>query len=179
MSRGRSLVVRCLRSPSSYDTADWRPPLSTPRWTVSRSSAWPDHGREAHDDRHPRRDGTLFGDPTAPRFCSGTPRCRSGRLRLPSRTIRHRPYHCRVRDVVGDVAGQCHPAEARQRLGVVRSFARHLKTVDPATEVPPQDLLRAHGIASRLISIPTSISLISWERPAPSNLPGAPLRMKR
>lgn len=37
-----------------------------------------------------------------------------------------------------------HPAEARQRLGVVRSFARHLKTVDPATEVPPQDLLRAH-----------------------------------
>lgn len=30
----------------------------------------------------------------------------------------------------------------RQRLGIVRSFARHLKTVDPRTEVPPDDLLK-------------------------------------
>jgi integrase/recombinase XerD len=40
------------------------------------------------------------------------------------------------------------PAEADphrwcQRLGMVRRFARYLKTIDPATEVPAEDLLRA------------------------------------
>lgn len=36
-----------------------------------------------------------------------------------------------------------HPVQWRQRLGIVRGFARHLKTIDPTTEVPPDDLLRA------------------------------------
>lgn len=37
-----------------------------------------------------------------------------------------------------------HPAWWRQRLGIVRGFARHLQTIDPQSEVPPEDLLRAH-----------------------------------
>ena len=36
-----------------------------------------------------------------------------------------------------------HPHRWRRRLGVVRGFARYLSTIDPATEVPPQDLLPA------------------------------------
>lgn len=36
-----------------------------------------------------------------------------------------------------------HPAWWRQRLGIVRGFARHLQTIDPQSEVP-LDLLRAH-----------------------------------
>jgi integrase/recombinase XerD len=34
------------------------------------------------------------------------------------------------------------PLYLRRRLGVVRGFARHLHTLDPATEVPPAGLLR-------------------------------------
>jgi hypothetical protein len=37
-----------------------------------------------------------------------------------------------------------HPAWWRSRLGVVRDFARYLHTIDPATQIPPADLLRAH-----------------------------------
>jgi len=40
--------------------------------------------------------------------------------------------------------GQAHPSYWRQRLSVVRGFARHLGTLDPASEVPSQDLLPAH-----------------------------------
>jgi integrase/recombinase XerD len=40
--------------------------------------------------------------------------------------------------------GQAHPHYWRQRLSVVRGFARHLATIDPASEVPSQDLLPAH-----------------------------------
>lgn len=36
-----------------------------------------------------------------------------------------------------------HPAWWRQRLGIVRGFARHFKTIDPATEVPPAEILSA------------------------------------
>jgi integrase len=35
------------------------------------------------------------------------------------------------------------PVWWRQRLGMVRDFARYLKSVDPSTEVPPRDLLPA------------------------------------
>jgi integrase/recombinase XerD len=38
---------------------------------------------------------------------------------------------------------QAHPHRWRRRLGVVRGFARYLSTIDPATEIPPQDLLPA------------------------------------
>ena len=37
-----------------------------------------------------------------------------------------------------------HPHRWRQRLGIVRGFARYLATVDPASEVPSVDLLAAH-----------------------------------
>jgi integrase/recombinase XerD len=40
--------------------------------------------------------------------------------------------------------GQAHPHRWRQRLGVARGFARHLATVDPASEVPSKDLLPGH-----------------------------------
>jgi len=36
-----------------------------------------------------------------------------------------------------------HPYTWRRRLGVVRGFARYLSTIDPDTEVPSEDLLRA------------------------------------
>jgi integrase/recombinase XerD len=37
-----------------------------------------------------------------------------------------------------------HPHRWRQRLSVVRGFARHLATIDPASEVPAKDLLPGH-----------------------------------
>ena len=37
-----------------------------------------------------------------------------------------------------------HPHTWRQRLIVVRGFARHLATIDPASEVPSPDLLPGH-----------------------------------
>ncbi len=37
-----------------------------------------------------------------------------------------------------------HPHYWRQRLSVVRGFARHLATLDPASEVPSKDLLPGH-----------------------------------
>jgi integrase len=38
---------------------------------------------------------------------------------------------------------QAHPYRWRRRLGVVRGFARYLSTIDPTTEIPPEDLLPA------------------------------------
>jgi integrase/recombinase XerD len=38
---------------------------------------------------------------------------------------------------------QAHPHRWRRRLGVVRGLARYLSTIDPATEVPSDDLLPA------------------------------------
>jgi len=37
-----------------------------------------------------------------------------------------------------------HPHTWRQRLGVARGFARHIATIDPASEVPSKDLLPGH-----------------------------------
>ena len=37
-----------------------------------------------------------------------------------------------------------HPSRWRERLGIVRGFARYLATLDPASEVPAKDLLPAH-----------------------------------
>ncbi|MCA1679577.1 MAG: tyrosine-type recombinase/integrase [Actinobacteria bacterium] len=37
-----------------------------------------------------------------------------------------------------------HPSRWGQRLGVARGFARHLATIDPASEVPPTDHLPGH-----------------------------------
>lgn len=37
-----------------------------------------------------------------------------------------------------------HPYRWRQRLSVARGFARHHATIDPASEVPPKDLLPGH-----------------------------------
>jgi integrase/recombinase XerD len=37
-----------------------------------------------------------------------------------------------------------HPAWWRSRLSIVRGFARYLQTLDPASEVPPAELLGAH-----------------------------------
>lgn len=39
---------------------------------------------------------------------------------------------------------QAQPHRWRQRLSVVRGFARHLATIDPASEVPSKDLLPGH-----------------------------------
>jgi integrase len=38
---------------------------------------------------------------------------------------------------------QAHPHRWRRRLGVVRGFARYLSTIDPQTEVPSPELIRA------------------------------------
>jgi integrase len=39
---------------------------------------------------------------------------------------------------------RAHPHRWRHRLSVVRGFARHLATIDPASEVPSEDLLPGH-----------------------------------
>jgi integrase len=36
------------------------------------------------------------------------------------------------------------PAHWHRRLGIVRGFARHLRAQDPATEIPPEDLMPFH-----------------------------------
>jgi integrase/recombinase XerD len=38
---------------------------------------------------------------------------------------------------------KAHPNRWQRRLGVVRGFARYLSTIDPETEIPSEDLLRA------------------------------------
>jgi integrase/recombinase XerD len=48
-----------------------------------------------------------------------------------------------------------HPHTWRQRLCVVRGFARHLATIDPATEVPSTDLLPGHRPRIAPTSTPT------------------------
>jgi integrase/recombinase XerD len=46
------------------------------------------------------------------------------------------------------------PVWWRQRLGIVRGFAEYLHTIDPATEVPPHELLpaRQHRVAPYIYS---------------------------
>jgi integrase/recombinase XerD len=39
---------------------------------------------------------------------------------------------------------RAHPHRWRQRLRIARGFARYVATLDPASEVPSEDLLRAH-----------------------------------
>ena len=39
---------------------------------------------------------------------------------------------------------RAHPHHWRQRLGIVRGFARYVATLDPSSEIPSEDLLRAH-----------------------------------
>ena len=41
---------------------------------------------------------------------------------------------------------QARPHRWRQRLGIVRGFARYMATIDPATEVPSPDLLPARAV---------------------------------
>lgn len=37
-----------------------------------------------------------------------------------------------------------HPAHWNRRLSIVRVFARHLRALEPATEIPPENLMRFH-----------------------------------
>ena len=46
-----------------------------------------------------------------------------------------------------------HPHRWRQRLGVVRGFARYLATIDPASEVPSTDLLPGAPPAGRPVHL--------------------------
>jgi integrase len=45
---------------------------------------------------------------------------------------------------VGAAAIDVHPFTWRQRLTLARGFARYLATIDPASEIPPVDLLPGH-----------------------------------
>jgi integrase/recombinase XerD len=51
-----------------------------------------------------------------------------------------------------------HPSYLAKRLCVVRGFARHLQAFDPATEVPPADLLPGGSAGRRPTSTPTKTS---------------------
>ncbi len=51
-----------------------------------------------------------------------------------------------------------HPHPWRQRLSVVRGFARYLATIDPASEVPSKDLLPGTARGSRHTSTPSGRS---------------------
>jgi integrase/recombinase XerD len=59
-----------------------------------------------------------------------------------------------------------HPHRWRRRLGIVRGFARYLSTIDPETEVPSEDLLRAslRRVAPYLYSQTEIVALMSAAR---------------
>jgi hypothetical protein len=57
---------------------------------------------------------------------------------------------------------QAHPHYWRQRLGVARGFARHLATIEPASEVPSKDLLPAPARGSRHTSTRMPRSRRCW-----------------
>jgi len=69
-----------------------------------------------------------------------------------------------------------HDAYLARRLMVVRIFARHLKTLDPATEIPPEDALPHHKcrIVPYLYGPGEIVALIAA---AATN--GAPIRRNR
>ena len=58
------------------------------------------------------------------------------------------------------------PHRWRQRLGIVRAFARYLATIDPASEVPSMDLLpaRAVRVAPHVYSDQETVALMSAAR---------------
>ena len=71
-----------------------------------------------------------------------------------------------------------HPHTWRQRLTVVRGFARHLATIDPASEVPPADLLPGHRprVTPFIYSGADITALMSAARrtiPTPAAAPGS------
>jgi integrase len=58
------------------------------------------------------------------------------------------------------------PHRWRQRLGIVRAFARYLATIDPSSEVPSSDLLpaRAVRVAPHVYSDAETVALIGAAR---------------
>jgi integrase len=68
-----------------------------------------------------------------------------------------------------------HPSWWSDRLSVVRTFARHLRAFDPATEIPPPDLLAGHGrlVVPYLYSEADVAALMSGARAIPSPLRAA------
>jgi len=58
--------------------------------------------------------------------------------------------------------GSTNPAYWASRLGTVRVFARHLKTLEPATEIPPEDVLphRAQRITPYIYTPAETIGLL-------------------
>ena len=61
-----------------------------------------------------------------------------------------------------------HPHRWRQRLSVVRGFARYLATIDPASEVPSEDLLPGHRprVAPYIYTTPEIAALMAAARQA-------------
>src|ERR1700716_2850679 len=70
------------------------------------------------------------------------------------------------------------PAHWRQRLSVVRGFARHLATLDPACQIPPADLLAApsHRPPPYIYSPAEIAALIHAAGTIGAPLPSAPLQ---
>lgn len=58
-------------------------------------------------------------------------------------------------------AGDAHPYHCRQRLSIVRGFARHLAVIDPESEVPAEDLLPArYSRVTPYLYSPTEIAAL-------------------
>ena len=88
-----------------------------------------------------RRAGGLSAHPSPARVRDAAGRPPAGRVRRVPRAGRRGADHHRAGAGVGAAAGEAHPYYWRQRLTVARGFARHLATIDPASEVPSTDLL--------------------------------------
>ena len=68
-----------------------------------------------------------------------------------------------------------HPVIWRRRLSMVRGFARYLATVDPESEIPPEDLLRAQQprVAPYIYAEPEIARLMAAARSLPRPLTAA------
>ena len=116
---------------------------SMPRSTRTRCARWRGRGREPGSERAAGQGRGVPGDAPGARVQADDPGAAPDELRRVLRgTLRRR--------VTADLAVEWATTTSRgsgnevyqaRRLDVVRIFARHLQALDPATEVPPEDVL--------------------------------------
>src|SRR4051794_12833658 len=139
---------RCRRSGRCCGIAATCPPRSTPRWTKTRCDRWRGRGqlRRCGHDRAAR----AAEDYLAMRRALGF------KLTTQGRQLMSFVDYCESRGsdrITSDLAlewatttrsGSTHDGYLARRLMSVRIFARHYQTLDPDSEIPPEDALPHH-----------------------------------
>src|SRR5580693_983635 len=132
----------CRRSGRCCGTAVSCPRRSTPRSTAAGSASWPGPGREVRDERPAPGRQRLPGDAPGPGVQPGARGPVADELRrLPRAGRLGLHYHRARRHLAARTRAGVNPAHWNRRLAVVRVFARHLSTLDPATQIPPAELM--------------------------------------